>query len=164
MDGNDGKQRFVAWLKDAYAMEQAFVEAQERQLDQVKDHPALLDGIKRHLEETRHHAELNQQSLEELGESPSGVKSGLATVTGMVQGMTTIAAKDKAVKIDLNNHTVEQFEIACYKALLRGAERLGYSQIAERCRRILEDETAMAALLDELLPGLVDEAVGTGST
>lgn len=152
----------VAWLNDAHALEKGIVEALESQVDVAADHPEVQAGIKRHLEATKGHMESVKTCLEELGESPSTVKSGLATVTGKAQSMTMGAAKDNLVKSALNDYSTEHMEIASYKALIQAAEQLGQPSIVTACQSILKDEEAMAAWLDQQLPSLVREAVAKG--
>ena len=154
----------VAWLNDAHAMEKGIVEALESQVEVAKDHPAVQSGIQRHLEATKGHVEKVAQCLDELGESPSAVKSGVASVTGKAQAVMMGGAKDDLVKSALNDYSTEHMEIASYKALIQAAEQLGHPSIVETCQQILRDEEAMAAWLDEQMPALVREAVTTGGT
>ena len=151
----------IGWLNDAYAMEQGIVEALEAQVKAAEDHPAVQSGIQRHLEATKGHAETVGKILEDLGESPSKVKSGMAEVGAKVQGMAMGAAEDKLVKAALNDYSTEHMEIASYRALIEAARQLGHPEIVEACESILQDELAMAAWLEENTPMLVREAVAT---
>lgn len=160
----DGKQLLIAWLNDAHAMEKGIVEALESQVKVAEDHPSVQSGIQRHLEETRRHAELVEQCLTELGESPSTLKSGAASVTGKAQAMMMGSAEDDLVKAALNDYSAEHMEIASYKALRVAAQQLGHPSIAATCDQIIPDEEAMASWLDEQLPTLVREAVAEGGT
>lgn len=115
----------VAWLNDAYGVEQSAIEAQGCQIEPIADHPVLQVGIEQHPEETTQHAELNKQSLEELGESSSGVESGIAMDAEKLQGMSAMFAKDRAVKVAINNHAVGRIEMASYEALIKTVEHVG---------------------------------------
>jgi ferritin-like metal-binding protein YciE len=150
---------FVGWLNDAYAMEQGIVEALESQVKLAKDHPMVKDGIQRHLEATKGHAESVKGCLDQLGESPSKVKSGIAELGSKVQSITMGAADDKLVKAALNDYATEHMEIASYRALITAADQLGHPEIARICQGILQDEIDMAAWLDENLPMLVRETL-----
>ena len=150
---------FVGWLNDAYAMEQGIVEALEAQVKLAEDHPMVKDGIQRHLEATKGHAESVKQCLDQLGESPSKLKSGMAEIGAKVQGMTMGAAEDKLVKAALNDYATEHMVIASYRALIAAAQQLGHPEIAQVCQAILQDELAMAAWLEENTPMLVRESI-----
>jgi ferritin-like metal-binding protein YciE len=150
---------FIGWLNDAHAMEQGIVEALEAQLTLAEDHPMVKQGIQRHLEATKEHAESVKGCLEQLGESPSKLKTGMAEVGEKVRGMVMGAAEDKLVKAALNDYATEHMEIASYRALIAASEQLGHPEIAQVCQGILQDEIAMAAWLDEQLPTLVRETV-----
>lgn len=154
----------VAWLNDAYALENAIVEALEKQVDVASDHPTVSAGIQRHLEDTKQHAETVRTCLAQLDETPSGVKTMLASVGGKVQGLTMGAARDDLVKFALNDYSTEHMEIASYKALIVAAKELGHTGIADACRQILQEEEQMAAWLDEQLSTIVREAVLVGQT
>ena len=79
-----------------------------------------------------------------MGGETSGVKSGMASVMGAVQGMTTKLAKDELIKNTLHDYGTEHFEIACYTSLIAAAENLGDQETARVRREILRDEQAMA--------------------
>jgi ferritin-like metal-binding protein YciE len=155
---------FVAWLNDAYAMENGIIQSLESQVDLAKDHPAVQQGIQRHLETTRRHAEAVKGCLEQLGETPSTVKSAMATVGGKVQGMMPGAAKDDLIKAAMQDYSVEHMEIASYQSLIVAAEELGHTEMVATFRGILEDEQAMARWLEENMPLLTREALLQGQT
>ncbi len=140
---------FIGWLNDAHAMEQGIVEALEAQLTLAEDHPMVKQGIQRHLEATKEHAESVKGCLEQLGESPSKLKTGMAEVGEKVRGMVMGAAEDKLVKAALNDYATEHMEIAAYQLLERVAKRAGDEETAEVARLNRADEEAMARKLDE---------------
>ncbi len=154
----------VAWLNDAYALENGIVSALESQVDLAADHPAVQAGIQRHLEATKGHAETVKSCLEQLGESPSAIKTGMASVGTKVQSLVMGAAKDDLVKSALNDYATEHLEIASYQALIISAEEIGQTSIAQACQGILRDEEAMASWLEEQMPIIVREAVQKGET
>jgi ferritin-like metal-binding protein YciE len=154
----------VAWLNDAYAMENGIVEALEAQVKVAEDHPTVQAGIQQHLDATRRHAETVKGCLEQLGESPSGMKSAMASVGGKLQGMMAGMSKDDLVKAALNDYSTEHMEIASYKALIIAANEVGQPAIAEACQGILSEEENMAAWLAEQMPIIVREAVQKGAT
>jgi len=158
------QQLIISWLNDAYALETGIAEALEKQVDLANDHPVIQSGIQRHLDATRGHAETVKSCLEQLGESPSSFKTGMASIGGKVQALTMGAAKDDLVKSALNDYAAEHMEIASYKAMIVAAEEIGQPAIVEACQGILRDEIAMAQWLDEQMPSIVREAVQQGAT
>lgn len=154
----------IAWLNDAHALETSIVEVLEKQVDVAADHPIVQQGIQRHLEATKGHAETVAGCLEQLGESPSGVKSAMASVGGKVQGVMSGAAKDDLVKAALQDYSTEHMEIASYRALIIAANEAGQAGIAQKCESILQDEIQMAQWLEEQMPMVVREALVQGET
>ncbi len=154
------QEKLIAWLNDAYAMETSVAQVLEAHAKEAKDHPLMQTRIQEHLEETRRHADLVKGCIERLGSSPSTIKSGMGTVMGTVQGMSTALAKDKLVKNALGDYASEHFEIASYQALVTAALQIGDQQTASVCQDILRDEDAMARWLEQQLPGIVQETIG----
>jgi ferritin-like metal-binding protein YciE len=145
----------TTWLKDAYAMETAIIPVLEKQIEATADYPDVQGGIQRHLEATKRHKDSVQSCLEELGESPSGLKAGMASAGGKIQGMMADIPADNLVKGALQDYSTEHMEIASYKALIVAADDAGLTSVAQTCRSILQDEEQMAAWLDQQLPTIV---------
>lgn len=147
-----GKELIVVWLNNAHSMEQGIAEVLERHAATAKDHPQMHARLQQHLEETRRHAEMVKGCLERLGEEPSGVKSGMASVMGAVQGMTTKMAQDELIKNALHDYGTEHFEIASYTSLIAAAQDLGDQEMVSVCQQILREEQAMADFLFQQIP------------
>lgn len=145
-------QLYLAWLNDAYSLEQSLVQVLENHAKDASDHPQMQARIQQHIEETRRHAELVRGCIERWGGSVSTVKSGMATVMGTVQGMSTGAAKDELVKNALADYSSEHFEIASYTSLMAAAESLGDQETVQVCMQILRDEQEMANWLAQQIP------------
>jgi ferritin-like metal-binding protein YciE len=154
------KEHLVAWLNDAYSMENALVQTLENHADDAKNHPQMEARIRRHIEETRHHAELVESCVRRLGADTSTMKNIAGTLFGTMQGIATGMYEDELVKNALMDFAAEQFEIACYKALIVAAEDLGDHETAHICRTILRDEEEMAGFLSQNLPMIVHETLG----
>jgi ferritin-like metal-binding protein YciE len=154
----------IAWLKDAHALEQGIIEALEQQVDVAADHPDVQQGIQRHLEATRSHAETVSSILSQMQASPSSLKEGLAAVGSKVQAMAMGSASDNLVKIALNDYATEHMEIASYKALIEAVDAIGQPNFIPALQGILDEEVAMAQWLEQQLPTIVREAVAKGST
>lgn len=154
---------FIAWLNDAHAMETSITKALEQQAKLAQDHPKVREGIERHLEETKRHAEVLEGCLKELGESPSTVKDTMASAGAVLSGLMG-AAKDDLVKAAMNDYATEHMEIAAYKGLIVAATQLQHQEMAARFEEILAEEEAMAAWLLESMDTLTREAVIVGQT
>ena len=142
----------IAWLNDAHAMELAIAQVLEQHAEQAEDHPPMHTALQRHLEQTRRHADLVKGCVERMGGETSGVKTGMASVMGTVQGMTTKLAKDDLIKNTLHDYGTEHFEIACYTSLIAAGENLGDLETAQVCGEIPRDEQAMAEFLFQQIP------------
>jgi ferritin-like metal-binding protein YciE len=145
----------IAWLNDAYGMEQSITHVLENHARDAKDHPQIQGAIKQHLEATKRHADMVKQEIERLGGSTSAVKSAMSHVMGMGQSVSTGMAKDELVKNALADYSTEHMEIASYRALQAAAMELGDQQLARTCEMILADEMAMAQFLEQNLPMIV---------
>src|SRR5579872_860555 len=153
----DSREMVIAWLNDAYAMENHLVQVLEKQIDHAEDDPMVQNKIREHCDQTRRHAEMMKERVEGLGESVSALKSGMASVVGTMQGMTTGMAEDTMIKDALADFGAENFEIACYKALIEAANQIGEPRIADVCTQVLGQEQAMAQWLEQNLPMVVQK-------
>jgi ferritin-like metal-binding protein YciE len=148
---------YISWLNDAYGMEQSLVQVLERHAMDAQSHPQMQARLQQHLEETRRHAELVKSCIQRLGSDTSTLKSGMATIMGAVQGMSTRAAKDELIKNALADYSAEHFEIASYTSLISAAMALGDTETAQVCQEILRDEEAMESWLTQQIPLITQE-------
>src|SRR5215207_5309291 len=130
MNANEPLDLYMAWLKDAYAMEEALIPNLENHAKDAAEYPDLQNRIRQHLEETREHALLVRSCIERLGEQPSATKVTLGKIMGTVGGLGTGAAKDELVKNFLADFAAEHQEIASYQALIVAARDLGDQETA----------------------------------
>lgn len=149
----------IAWLNDAYGMEQSITHVLENHAKDAKDHPQLQSGIQQHLEATKRHADLVKQQIERLGGSTSTVKTAMSHVMGMGQSVSTGMAKDELVKNALADYSTEHMEIASYRALQAAATEIGDQELARTCETIIADEMAMAQFLEQNLPLVVSMTI-----
>jgi ferritin-like metal-binding protein YciE len=150
---------YMAWLNDAYGTEQSLIKTLENHVKDADGHPAMQNKIAQHLEQTRQHGELVKGCIERLGGHTSSIKSGLSTMMGMVQGISTGAAKDELVKDGIMDFAAENFEIASYTGLITAAQTLGDVETARICQQILSQEQDMASFLAQHLPMAVQETL-----
>jgi ferritin-like metal-binding protein YciE len=78
---------------------------------------------------------------------------------GTMQSVATGPFKDEMVKNALMDFGAENFEIACYRALVTAAEQIDDSETARICQQIMRDEMDMARFLEQNLPMAVKEAL-----
>ena len=154
-----GKDLVIAWLNDAHGMENALVQILEHQIKDAKDYPQVQAKLQQHLEQTRRHAELVKGCVENLGGKTSTMKTGMATLFGQMQALSTGTAKDEMVKNALADYAAENFEVASYTALVRAAQELGDQQTARVCQQILQEDEEMALWLRQNLPTLVQQTL-----
>lgn len=148
-------EMITTWLKDAHAMETAIIPVLEKQVEATADFPEVQRGIQQHLEATKRHKESVESCLEELGESASALKAGMAGAGGKIQGLMADMPADGLVKGMLQDYSTEHMEIASYKALIVAAGDAGLTRVAEACTAILQDEEQMASWIDQQLPHVV---------
>jgi ferritin-like metal-binding protein YciE len=148
---------YLAWLNDAYSMEQSLVEVLERHVADAKNHPQIHARLQQHLDETRQHAEMVKRCIQRQGSDTSALKSGMAKAMGAVQGMTTVVAKDDLIKNALADYSSEHLEIASYTSLIAAAQALGDQETASVCQQILRDEVAMQSWLLQQIPLITHE-------
>ena len=151
------RTQLIAWLDDAYAMETGLISILQTHAGVFE--PALPEAaarLREHISETRRHADRLEQCLRTLGSSPSTAKSTFSTLMGTVEGMSTSIFRDELVKNTLADYGAEQFEVACYVALVTAAMKLGYPDIAHLCEENLKEDEAMALWLKQQLPAAVN--------
>lgn len=117
--------------------------------------PALARCFASHLGETRAQHALVERRLETLGGSASTLQDAALALGGLNWGNFFRAQSDTPAKLVAFAYAVEHLEIAAYELLLRTARRIVDTETEDLCRRILEEERAMA----ERLAGSIDLAV-----
>lgn len=160
----NNKDLLVRWLNDAYAMEHQLLPVLENHAKDAKNNPAAQQRIRQHAEETKRHAERMEACVKRLGSTPSTMKSTLSTLMGSAQAISTGMFRDELVKNALSDYAAEQFEVACYKALISAAQEQGEPDIARACEENMREDEAMAQWLTQQLPGVVHEALQPAGT
>jgi len=154
-----GKDMLITWLNDAHGMENALIKILEHQIKDAKNYPQVQSKLEQHLEQTRRHADMVKGCLESLGGKTSSVKSGMASLLGQLQAVSTGPAKDEMIKNALADYAAENFEIASYTSLIDAANVLGEQRIAQVCQQILQDEQEMAQWLQQNIPSLTERTL-----
>jgi len=148
------------YLKDAIAAENSF-ESQLRGFAKEGDDPQAHALFEQHAEETRSQIERLTSRLNELGDSPSTMKSFMAHMFGMAP-KTASMGHDESERVSQNlmmAYTVENAEVAMYESLSIVAESLGDNKTASLAREIQEEEQATARKVWTMIPTAAAQAV-----
>jgi ferritin-like metal-binding protein YciE len=149
------RDRLIAWLNDAHAMEHGLIQILETHARRSRDVPEISARAAEHADETRAQADRIRKCLELLGTTPSTVKSTFSTIIGAVEGASTAMFTDELMKNLLADYASEHFEIAAYTALIRAAEEAGESEVVALLEENLREEEQMAQWLFDRIPEVV---------
>ncbi len=154
------KDKIIAWLNDAYAMEMSLIPILENHASDIKEDNPLKKRIERHIDETKNHMQIIACCLERYDKNPSTIKATIGKVSSGIQYTLTRTSDDELVKNVLSDYTSESFEIVSYKALIVAATNMGDEQTVQACEQILRDEEDMAQFLDQNLKIMVNSEMG----
>jgi len=149
------RQTFITGLKNAHALEQQALSLMDRQIEHLAHYAEVEERLRTHRGETHTQITRLVTILESLGESPSALKDAALAMTGNMAAIAHVFAPDEIVKNSLANYAFESFEVATYKALIVMAEEGGYGSAIPLLQQTLQEELAMAAFCDEILPQIV---------
>lgn len=152
---DEQKKNYLAWLRDAHAMELALVTTLEKQIKDVAGKPEMERRLTEHLEETKGHAEKVEACIKRNGGDVSGTKDIAGKMGAMMNGLTMNMTQDLLVKDIHSAFAAENFEIASYIVIRSAAERLGDKETVSVCEDILEDEYRMADWVEAQIPLVV---------
>lgn len=162
------------YLAEAHAHEVGLVRVLQSQIA-MAPRGALRDGLEKHLEETRDHANRLRHRLSELGEGSSPVEAVAGAVVGAAETVLAQGLAFAKTPIDLLRGTggyekvlknakdacaTEALEIATYDAIEQVAKSAGDTETAELAASIRADEERMLERLRREIPGLAAAVVG----
>lgn len=150
---------YVAWLKDAHAMELALITTLEKQIKDTKDRPDIQAKLSEHLDETRSHAQHVESCIIRNGGDTSTAKDLMVKASAALSGFAMSMVSDAMVKNIHSAYAAEHFEIASYLTIRAAAEGLGDTETIAICDEILEDEYEMAEWVEEQIPLIVTEHI-----
>lgn len=151
------RDQLLDWLRDAHAMEEQARTMLSGQAQRIQNYPELKARIEEHLKETEAQAESLKACIEQLGSSPSTVKTAGAKMMAMGQALSGLFVGDEVVKGSLASYTFEHMEIASYRILIAAADAAGEPETKRICKKILAEEERMAAWLEEHLAGITQQ-------
>ena len=115
---------------------------------------SLVDAILSHLEQTKIHVDRLKLAFEMLGKKPQAIKCD-AMEGLMKEGESVIEDTDaetpaRDLGIIMASQKVEHYEISAYTGIIKLAQRLGRTDVADILTQTLEEETASEALLADI--------------
>lgn len=140
------RDTYLAWLRDAHAMEEQALTMMQGQVNRLETYPQLRDRIQIHIRETEAQVADLRKLLDREGGS-SMLKDVMGKMTAMGQAMSGVFADDEVVKGTMAAYAFEEMEVAAYRVLIAAAEHLNDTAAIEVFRRNLEQEEAMAEWL-----------------
>ena len=150
----DLQEQLRKYLADAHAIEEQAIALLERAPGMSDDAPQLARTYADHLDETREHAEMIAERLNELGGDPSSLKDAALRLGALNWGAFFQGHPDTPGKLAAFAYAFEHLEIGAYEQLRRVAARAGDQPTVVIVERILAEERSAA----EKLAGLFDEA------
>ena len=160
------QQKIVQYLNEAHATELALVRELQAQIAMTPS-GRYRDGLEKHLEETRRHAQRVEERLRELGQGSNPFQLGVGVVQS-VAGQTLALAKtplnlirgsggeEKVLKNAKDSSASEALEIATYTSLARLANVVGDQKTERLAKSVLEDEQRMLKRVLDEIPRLTD--------
>lgn len=146
------RDKLVAYLEDAYAMENHLVESLEKQVGLTEKHPTIQAKVREHLAQTQQHRERIEARLGAYNHKPSAIKGALSSLMGNTQGFMAGSRADALAKTARDDYVAEHLEIAAYTLLITVAQAFGDTETVRVCQLNLRDEMAMQTWLAQHLP------------
>lgn len=151
-DRTTARDVFIYGLRNAHAMEKQALSIMQPQLNRLEHYPEVSALLERHIHETEGQVARLDRILEGLGESSSGLKDTMLSLSGAMAALGHTVASDEILKNSLANFAFEHFEIAAYTSLIAAAGAAGMDSAVPVLQQNLAEERQMAALLEEGLP------------
>ncbi|HLQ20610.1 MAG TPA: DUF892 family protein [Tabrizicola sp.] len=149
------RENYLAWLRDAHAMEQQGMRMMQGMVGGLNSYPQLKARIEDHIRETEVQTDALARLLSRKGSNLSLVKDAAGRATAFAQSMSGLFASDEVVTGTLASYAFENMEIASYRILIAAAEQLGDAEAVQVFRRSLEQEEAMANWLASHSAGII---------
>ncbi len=157
----NAQEKFAHALSVLYDAENRLLEALQQMLEQASD-GELRTSFEVHIGETQQQIQNLEQVFNQVGQEPQRVTCEAA------QGLVSDAQKSlqeaqseplRDTLIADAQAKVENFEIACYEALIVGAQQMGQDEAVDLLQRNLEWEQKTALDLKQKAPQLVQKAM-----
>ncbi len=140
-------------VKDIYWAENALLIALPK-MAKAANASSLVDAILSHLEQTKTHVDRLKLVFDMLGKKPQAIKCD-AMEGLMKEGESVIEDTDaetpaRDLGIIMASQKVEHYEISSYTGIIKLAQKLGHTDVADMLTQTLEEETASEALLADI--------------
>jgi len=142
------KEQLIKHLDEAHAMEQNVLRMLEGMIATTDD-PEILDALEHHKVQTQGHADRMAQRLEAHDATPSTVKQLGGVIGALAKLPLDFVRGEKAGRNAREGYATEHLEIASYELLSRIADRAGDAETADAAREIIEEERAMALIIEQ---------------
>jgi ferritin-like metal-binding protein YciE len=142
------KEQLIRHIDEAHAMEQNVLRMVDAMINTTDD-PGVLDALEHHKVQTQNHADRMAQRLEAHGEVPSTVRQLGGVLGALAKLPLDFVRGEKAGRNARDAYATEHLEIASYELLRRIAEKAGDEETAVAAREIIEEERAMAKVIEE---------------
>jgi ferritin-like metal-binding protein YciE len=139
---------YLQGVRNAHGEETQTVQAIERQINRLEHYPELKALLQRQHSESQQQAQRLEQILGTHDTSTSAVKE---TVTGLVGSAAAAihgAMSDEVLKNTFSNYAMTHHAIASYTSLIAMAEAAGDGQHVPLIRESLQEEEAMAKVME----------------
>jgi ferritin-like metal-binding protein YciE len=146
---------FLVGLRNAHALENQALALMDRQIEQLAEYAEVEQRLQTHRGETEIQIDRLEQILDQLGETHSTVKDVALKIVGNLAALGHVFAPDEIIKNSFANFAFENYEAATYKALIVMAREAGLAETVPLLEASLEEELAMVAFLDEMLPSII---------
>ncbi len=164
------EQKVVQYLGEAHASEVGLVSVLRSQIA-MTPRGSYRDGLEKHLDETRRHAQRTKERSGELGQGQNPVHVVVGFAETLVSQSFALSkapfallrgsgGEEKVLKNAKDACATEALEIATYTALERLATRVGDEQTAKLAASIRGDEERMLERIMREIPRLTDAVVG----
>ncbi|MEN4981164.1 DUF892 family protein [Erwinia billingiae] len=151
------EENYLAWVKDAHAMEKQAESMLEKMSGRLEHYPDLKARIDQHIEETRQQQALVQSVIDRYDTSSSALKDAMGKLSAMGQAMGGMMADDEVVKGAISGYVFENLEIGSYTSLIAAAQLVGDTEGVRIFTQIREQEIAMAEWCLQHLPDVTEQ-------
>lgn len=141
------QEQLIKHLDEAHAMEQNVLRMLDGMISTTDD-PEILDALEHHKVQTQGHADRMAQRLEAHGAAPSTVRQLGGVLGALAKLPLDLVRGEKAGRNARDGYATEHLEIASYELLCRVAQKAGDEETATAASEIIEEERAMAKLIE----------------
>lgn len=146
------RELLIAWLNDAYAIEEAHVRAVRQYIRDFEEFIEIRSDLRQHLADTEEMVTALEEAIVALGGKIADLQ---ITDTGITAPASVSPYHDELVKNLLLLHAATQYGYISYMAIADAANQIEEDEIADMCERAAEEKRTMAEWTEEQLPTIV---------